>query len=81
MVRPKYLLFVILLGIAILGLVGVKLFEYTSSLSHNKISDSDVAALGCFIVMVFGFFLCALTGVWILISAALALVRRFEKKQ
>ena len=81
--RPRWLLFYISLGMVAAGYCGFRLFEYTSSISHDHfgLNDSDVFAALCFFLALVGVLLCALSCTWIIISAALFYVRRFESKQ
>jgi len=54
--KPRWLLFYISLGMVAAGYCGFRLFEYTSSISHDHfgLNDSDVFAALCFFLALSG---------------------------
>jgi hypothetical protein len=81
--KPRWLVFYISLGMMAAGYCGIRLFEYTSSISHEHfgLNNSDIFTAFCFLLALSGGLLCVFSGIWIIISAALFYVRRFESKK
>jgi len=77
---PRWLMFYISLGMSAAGYCGLGFFENVSRLSHEKINNYDLLAVLCFLLMLTGMAVSLLCCIWIIISAALYYVRRFEAK-
>jgi hypothetical protein len=79
---PRWLIFFISLGMVTVGYCGLKLFEFASNLHHEKtaVNNDTLLAVACFFLMLAGVIVGVLSFGWIVISAALCYVRRFESE-